>query len=95
MIMIHLMIKGSNGTMQECHPALLLWAAFAANLGGNVSLSGPAFNTLPISVMMFAMALVGTVFWISYRAGLTSGLSVEIIKPPFTTLEEFYDSDFR
>lgn len=88
-------MSGSLETTEDCNATQLLWAAFGAYFGGKPNLYGPAFNTLPISVVIFAMALVGTVVWISYRAALTSELSVDMVKPPFTTLEEFYDSDFR
>ena len=39
--------------------------------------------------------LAGVIHWISYRAFLTSVLSVNHVKLPFTTLEEMHQSGYR
>ena len=46
-----------------------------------------------LKIILFASSLVGAVIWMSYRASITSNLSVREHKIPFTSLAELADVD--
>ena len=46
-----------------------------------------------LKIILFASSLVGAVIWMSYRASITSNLSVREHKMPFTSLAELADVD--
>jgi hypothetical protein len=72
-----------------------LWATFAANLGGN--LMGPMTGKMTFTTFrwtLFNCLLVGSVIWMSYRASLTSELSVIKTVDPFFDLQSLYETDY-
>ena len=73
----------------------LLWTVFISYFGMKPDMNGTMKQTSAVRIVIFVMALVGTLVFMSYRAALTSELSVELVKPPFTTLEEFCESKYK
>ena len=58
-----------------------------------IVLSKPADNW-PGRISILTYLLAGSVVWISFRASMTSNLSVRIRKKPFNSLETFLQSDY-
>ena len=52
-------------------------------------------RTDQIKPLLFGFAICSTVVWISYRASLTSKLSIRDTKLPFTSLEELLETDYK
>ena len=77
---------------------LLLWTVFCSYFGMKPTGISEGDTThqhaSPVRIVIFTMALVGTVVFMSYRAALTSELSVGLVKPPFSDLQEFLDSEY-
>ena len=69
------------------------WIAFKANFGGKPSSVNSKTNAYRI--VMFICLLSGSLFWIAYRASLTSELSVINLKQPFNDLEGLLTSNYR
>jgi hypothetical protein len=73
-----------------------MWATMASNFGGNqmtVYMTGKMkFATFKWTV--FFCLLSGSLVWISYRASLTSELSVTKQHLPFNDLETLSETDF-
>ena len=71
-----------------------LWTSFIANFGGKPSCS-KIDSKESYKFIIFVSLLSGAVIWISYRAKLTSELSIIDKSLPFTDLESFYKSNWR
>lgn len=104
MVLVFASIKGIASYLKQwrgldstsgCSFTLVMWAAFSSYFGMRPDLSGPAFGTTSINIIVFFMSLVGTLIFMCYRAALTSELSVETIQPPFANVDEFIASDYR
>ena len=50
-------------------------------------------SIITFKTILLASSLVGIVIWMSYRASITSHLSVREQKMPFTTLAELADNE--
>jgi hypothetical protein len=82
---------GSQGL--EYFPSVL-WSCLMANFGGKPGLS--KLDTIQsYRFVIFTSLLTGTVVWISYRASLTSELSVAKTKLPFNDLESLSRTDYK
>ena len=68
------------------------WIAFKSNFGGKPA-SVHKINSYQIVV--FICLLAGSIVWMSYRAFLTSELSIIKLKQPFNDLESFLESDYK
>ena len=69
-----------------------LWIALKANFGGK---PGSIINNNAYQIVIFSCLLVGSIFWMAYRASLTSELAVVNLKLPFDDLESLLVSDYR
>ena len=69
-----------------------LWIAFKANFGGK---PGSIIKNNAYQMVIFSCLLVGSIFWMAYRASLTSELAVVNFKLPFDDLESLLVSDYR
>ena len=70
-------------------------ALLAANFGGGfLGRRNNESHTVTKLIVFLSVYMSSIVFWIAYRASLTSGLTQEIIKLPFTNLEELSTSDY-
>ena len=69
-----------------------LWIALKANFGGK---PGSIINNNAYQIVIFSCLLVGSIFWMAYRASLTSELAVVKLKLPFDDLESLLVSDYR
>ena len=68
------------------------WIAFKSNFGGKPA-SVHTINSYQIVVSICLLA--GSIVWMSYRAFLTSELSIIKLKQPFNDLESFLESDYK
>lgn len=82
-----------NYEIQFTNIMVTFWIAFKANFGGKPSKINAKNNAYQIGI--FICLLAGSIFWIAYRASLTSELSVVRLKPPFNNLESLLKSDYR
>ncbi len=71
-----------------CHTML------RACLGGPPS-EQPNDQSPRLKVFLFTVLFTSNILWSGYRASLTSKLVQRELKMPFTTLDEFLDSDYR
>ena len=69
-----------------------LWIALKANFGGK---PGSIIKNNAYQIVIFSCLLVGSIFWMAYRASLTSELAVVNLKLPFDDLESLLVSDYR
>ena len=69
-----------------------LWIALKANFGGK---PGSIIKNFAYQIVIFSCLLVGSIFWMAYRASLTSELAVVNFKLPFDDLESLLVSDYR
>ena len=69
-----------------------LWIALKANFGGK---PGTIISNNAYQIVIFSCLLVGSIFWMAYRASLTSELAVVKFKLPFDDLESLLVSDYR
>ena len=69
-----------------------LWIALKANFGGK---PGSIIKNNAYQILIFSCLLVGSIFWMAYRASLTSELAVVNFKLPFNDLESLLVSDYR
>ena len=69
-----------------------LWIALKANFGGK---PGSIVKNNAYQILIFSCLLVGSIFWMAYRASLTSELAVVNFKLPFNDLESLLVSDYR
>ena len=69
-----------------------VWSTLMANFGRKPS--KPASS--PVGKwIIFVCLLAGNILWITYRASLTSKLSVDKKELPFTSLNDLPDSGYR
>ena len=69
-----------------------LWIALKANFGGK---PGSIIKNNSYQILIFSCLLVGSIFWMAYRASLTSELAMVNFKLPFNDLESLLVSDYR
>ena len=69
-----------------------LWFAFKANFGGS---SNQVHQNFSSRIVTFTCLFIGSLIWMLYRASVTSVLSAEKIKLPFTDLERLFKSDYE
>ena len=72
----------------------MLWTTFTANFGGKPS-KPPDKSNAPQRILVFTYLLAGSIMWMSYRASMTSELSVQHKTMPFNNIEGLLDSDYR
>ena len=71
-----------------------IWTSFTGFFGGTPNVT-PIDSKLYYNATIFVTLLCGTVIWISYRAGLTSELSVKSKSYPFTDMMTFSKTNWR
>ncbi len=71
-----------------------MWAAFTVNFGGKPKDLPKKIQTHD-RIGVTTCLLAGSVIWISYRASMTSELSVTKIKHPFIDLETLLETDYK
>ena len=69
-----------------------LWLAFKANFGGKPN---SIHESSSYKISIFYCLLVGSIFWIAYRAEIISELSVLKVKMPFDSLQDLSKSNYR
>ena len=69
-----------------------LWFAFKANFGGS---SNQMHQNSSSRIVTFTCLFIGSLFWMLYRASVTSVLSAEKIQLPFTDLDSLFKSDYE
>ena len=71
-----------------------IWTSFTGFFGGTPNVT-PIDSKSYYNATIFVTLLCGTVIWISYRAGLTSELSVKSKSYPFTDMMTFSKTNWR
>ena len=71
-----------------------IWTSFTGFFGGKPNVT-PLDSKSYYNATIFVTLLCGTVIWISYRAGLTSELSVKSKSFPFTDMVTFSKTNWR
>ena len=71
-----------------------IWTSFTGFFGGKPNVT-PLDSKSYYNATIFVTLLCGTVIWISYRAGLTSELSVKSKSFPFTDMMTFSKTNWR
>ena len=71
-----------------------IWTSFTGFFGGRPNVT-PIDSKSYYNAAIFVTLLCGTVIWISYRAGLTSELSVKSKSYPFTDMMTFSKTNWR
>ncbi len=73
----------------------LFWLTFKANLGSGPVHSKATDSLFPYRVGLFSCLISGSVIWMSYRASLTSELSVVKTRAPFNDFKTLTATNFR
>ena len=74
---------------------LSIWSFFQAFLGGSINENIDKNNYFSTRLVIFIYSMMGTIFWISYGAYLTRDLAVPVEHVPFSSLEEFLETDYK
>ena len=91
---VKIILKYSFGTIDIIESISFLWTSFIANFGGAPTVKKTdLYQSFKLTICV--SLLCGTIVWISYRAKLTSELSVIDKHYPFTDLESFSGTNWR
>ena len=71
-----------------------MWTSFIANFGGKPTIS-PMDSKQSYKTTIFTTLFCGSIVWISYRAFLTSELSISQKVYPFTDMESLSNTNWR
>ena len=91
---IKIMLTYYFGSIDLIHCISCLWSSLISNFGGAPTITNIDSNQIYRFTIIVSL-YCGTVIWISYRAKLTSELSVIDKHYPFTDLESFSRTNWK